>query len=227
VKAALQLAVVDAEAAQGAGSPGLDLVLHAEVGSALRVYTIALRCELAIEPARRRYDAATRARLSDLLGGDERGTTTPRLAWSQADVLVPSFRGATDLRLRQPCTFDPAAPLTRYCAALRDGAIPLVFHFSGTIFLVGDDGRLELEPVPWNASAEFELPVETWRAAGAGRPDVATIRLHTDTLAALARFRSQRGLATFDDAVAELLSDAPRGASAAGSGAAWRGGRRS
>jgi len=74
------------------------------------------------------------------------------------------------------------------------------------VFYRGSDGRLQVVPVPWSSSAQFQMPVATWRAMIAEHyPGGGWIRLQHDTLAALAARRAGRGLASFDDCIGELL----------------------
>ncbi len=41
--------------------------------------------------------------------------------------------------------------------------VPLLFNFTGSVFYRGEDGRIQVAKVPWDSSARFELPVQTWR----------------------------------------------------------------
>ena len=52
---------------------------------------------------------------------------------------------------------------SKYLYGLPDGEVPLAFNFNGTVHYRGDDGRLQMSLVPWACSAEFRLPVATWR----------------------------------------------------------------
>ncbi len=68
---------------------------------------------------------------------------------------------------------------------------------------------MELEQVPWSATARFALPVETWRRMMARHyASSGWIRLHEDTLARLRQRAAERGSPTFDACVAELLDGA-------------------
>src|SRR6516165_8069850 len=57
-------------------APALSLVLRISETSGQRVEAIALRCQIRIEPARRRYSAAEAERLNDLFGDTERWADT-------------------------------------------------------------------------------------------------------------------------------------------------------
>ena len=94
----------------------------------------------------------------------------------------------------------------KYFYALADGFIPLSFHFNGTVFYPGADGRLQVVPVPWSATAQFQMPVVAWRAMiaehypGGGGSASATRRLRASN----AR-RAERGLPSFDACIEGLL----------------------
>ena len=80
--------------------------------------------------------------------------------------------------------------------------MPLTFHFSGTIL----HGEMQVAMVPWSCSAQFRLPVETWRALMAAYyPGGGWVRLETGTLDALAARKAAGGLPSYDATIAELL----------------------
>jgi hypothetical protein len=84
--------------------------------------------------------------------------------------------------------------------------VPLAFNFNGTILYRDDDGRLQMSLVPWSCSAEFRLPVATWRELIEHHyPGSGWIALREETLDALMGERARRGLPTLDACVAELL----------------------
>ena len=84
------------------------------------------------------------AALLDLFGDRDRGS--PRrckpFAWLHASTVAQGFTGATEIDLPLPCTYDFEVAGTTYLHALRDGEIPLLFLFSGTVFTRGDDRLL-------------------------------------------------------------------------------------
>jgi hypothetical protein len=97
----------------------------------------------------------------------------------------------------------------KYFDALADGEAPLRFHFTGSVFYCGEDDRLQLVRVPWDATARFALPVETWRSMiDSHYPNGGWVTLHRDTLDRLVRMRAASGLPTLDACVAELLDRA-------------------
>jgi hypothetical protein len=89
--------------------------------------------------------------------------------------------------------------------------VPLRLLFSGTVFTRGETG-FAVEQVPWHQEAVHRLPVPVWRAVmDAHFPGGGWIRLDRDSLDALARYRSARGLVSWEATLAELLpTEVPR-----------------
>jgi hypothetical protein len=173
------------------------------------IQSIALTVQVMIDPARRGYDPKTRERLAELFGPPASWTpSTQGLSWARVAAQVPTFTGSTIFALAVPCTYDLEVAATKYFYALRDGEVPLSFHFNGTVFYRGPEGKLQVVPVPWSASAQFSMPLAAWRAMIAEHyPGGGWIRLHEATLAALNERRAARGLPSFDACVLELLED--------------------
>lgn len=171
------------------------------------IQSLVVSAQIMIDPARRGYDAATRARLAELFGPPASWTpSTQGMQWARVTAVVPGFTGSTTFALHVPSTYDLEVAATKYFYALEEGEAPLGFHFSGTIFYRGADGGLQVVPVPWSASARYSLPVSAWRAMIAEHyPGVGWIRLSDETLRALQERRAARGLPTFDACVQELL----------------------
>jgi hypothetical protein len=171
------------------------------------VQSIALSAQVMIDPARRGYDLDTRGRLAELFGPPASWTpSTQALSWARVSAVVPAFVGSAMFALEVPCTYDLEVAAAKYFYALQDGVAPLSFHFNGTVFYRGDDGHLQMTPVPWTASAQFQLPFAAWKAMIAEHyPGGGWIRLSNETLEALNARRATRGLPSFDACVSELL----------------------
>jgi hypothetical protein len=171
------------------------------------IHSIALRCQLRIEPARRRYQPGEQARLRDLFGEPHRwGETLRGLLWTHAYVTVPSFTGATQAELPVPCTYDFNVAATKYFYALEDGEVPLTLLFSGTVFHAADDGRLQVAQVPWDQEADFRLPVRVWQEMmDHYYPNSAWLCLRRDVFDRLDQFKRQHGLPTWEQALEQLL----------------------
>ena len=206
----VELSVLGVEPRARAAVPTLVFSLEATDASGLEIYTIALTAKILTEPARRAYDDSTRELLAELFGTPERwGSTTENVVWAQVDVLVPSFAGSTTFELPVLCNYDLELAATKYLYSLPDGEAPLVLHFTGSVFYRGEQDRLQVVKVPWSCNVGYRLPVEVWRSMMREHyPGGGWIRVRDETLDRLQRRKAARGLATFDDAVAELLEEA-------------------
>jgi hypothetical protein len=174
------------------------------------IHSITLRCQIHIEPARRRYSAAEQERLLDLFGTPERwGQTVRPMLWTHASVVVRAFTGSTEMGLGVPCSYDFSLAATRYFDALQGGEIPLCFLFSGTIFYEGpEDGLLQVAQVPWEKEASFRLPAATWKALmDRYYPNSVWLCLRKDVFDRLSRCRSRLGLATWEQTLESLLKE--------------------
>jgi hypothetical protein len=196
-----------------AAAPMLMLDLDVRELTGRQVHMLALTIQLMIEPARRRYDAAAHERLEELFGAPERWAVTTRsLVWAQLDVVVPAFTGSTMVNVPIACTYDLELAAAKYLRSLPDGEAPLALHFNGMIYYAGDDGALQMSLVPWSNSIDFRMPVSVWQEMidyyYPGRDWVA---IHSDTLDALQRHKLDRGLATLDACIRQLLQDASDG----------------
>jgi uncharacterized protein DUF6084 len=186
--------------------PALTLSLRISEISGQSVDAIALRCQIRIEPHRRRYSDTEAERLHDLFGDTSRWADTLKpLQLAMVPVMVPGFAGSTDLDLPVPFTYDLEIASTRYCSSLDAGEVPLLLLFSGTVFATVD-GRLQVQQVPWSKEVTCGLPVSVWReAVDAHFPDSAWIRMSRRTLDELARFKTRHALPTWDATLQALL----------------------
>ncbi|MCV7028753.1 DUF6084 family protein [Mycobacterium sherrisii] len=170
------------------------------------VHAIALRCQVRIEPARRPYTDGEAAGLTDLFGPRERWTSTQHgFLWQHCAAMVPGFTGHSTVDLALECTYDFEVAAAKYLHALRDGAIPLQFLFSGTVFVRSGRG-FSVRQVPWDRECRYDMPVDVWRALMAQHfPNSGWVRLGHETIAALIAYKSAQGLLDLDGAVTSLL----------------------
>jgi hypothetical protein len=207
-----EFAILGARAVRYAAAPMLALDLQVSEPSGRQVYMIALTIQLMIDPARRRYDDATRERLVELFGAPERWAVTTRsLVWSKLDVLVPAFTGSTTVSVPIACHYDLELAAAKYLHALPDGEAPLALHFNGMVYYPAEDGGLQMVLVPWTKSIDFRMPVSVWKETIEHYyPNTGWVALRSGTLAALQREKLTRGLATIDACVEQLLGEAGR-----------------
>jgi hypothetical protein len=205
--AELSFACTGARAVRYAATPLLSFDLTITESSGAHVHAIALRCQIRIEPHRRRYSAAETRRLHDLFGDPSRWADTAKpIQLAMASTMVPAFTAVTHTQLPVPCTYDLEVASARYMHGLDDGTIPLLMLFSGTVFFARGD-RLGVELVSWSSQAAFAMPVSVWRdVADQHFPGSAWLRCGRDTLDALSAFKASRGLPTWDATLAALLA---------------------
>ncbi len=172
------------------------------------VHGIALRCQIRIEPVKRKYSDAEGEKLYDLFGERSRwGDTMKPMQLAFAAQMVPSFTGSAEIELPVPFTYDFEVATSKYFHGLEDGEVPLIILFSGTVFVKTDEG-FRVEQVPWHKESTFRLPVATWREMmDAHFPNSAWIRIRRDTMDALSRFRSDQALTGWDETVDALLGE--------------------
>ena len=190
-------------------APSMSLTLRISETSGLRVDAIALRCQIRIEPTRRRYSDAEAERLNDLFGDTQRWAETLRpLQFTTVSIMVPGFAGSTELDLPVMLSYDLEIGSVRYFAGLESGEIPLLLLFSGTVFST-TGGRLQVQQVPWSKEASYRLPVSVWREAiDVHFPNSAWIRMSLQTLDELQQFKTREALPTWDATLAALLARA-------------------
>lgn len=205
----LAFACAGAEPEPYAASPSLRLNLVVSESTGVRMHSVALRCQLRIEPHRRSYSGAEAARLTDLFGEPYRwGETLKPMQLATVAVMVPAFTDTVEVAVPVPLTADTDVATAKYFHGLDDGDIPLLLLFSGTAFYHGQSG-LQVQLVPWHLETSYRLPVPVWRAVMDQHfPNSTWLTVRTETLAALREYRAVRGLLNWDDTLAELLKQA-------------------
>ena len=171
------------------------------------VHSVALRCQIQLEVARRQYSAEDQTQLRDLFGETERwGQTLKTMLWTHASVVAPAFTGTTIVDVPVPCTFDFNVAATKYFQGLEDGDVPLCFLFSGTVFYADDGGVLQVAPIPWDKEARFRLPVKSWQEM----MDIyylnsAWLCLRRDVFERLYEYKVAHGIPTWEQALERML----------------------
>lgn len=204
----LEFKVLDIAPDPYAAAPMLMARLRIEETTGATVHAVALRCQVRIEPQRRPYELAEVEGLTDLFGERHRWSTTLKpFLWMHTMAMVKGFTEAIEIELPLPCTYDFEVAATKYLHAIRDGEIPLVLMFSGTVFTRGAT-NFQVEQIPWHKDIDFRMPSKVWREVmNAYFPDSGWIRVPRTTLDALQRFKSDRGLPTWEQAFAAMLEE--------------------
>jgi len=188
-----------------AAAPTLLFRLGITETTGVAVHSVALRCQLRIEPQRRRYTADEEERLLAIFGETPRwGDTLKPFLWTHASTMVAGFSGGTEVDLPVPCTYDFEVAAAKYLHALDAGEVPLVLLFNGTVF-----SSSGVEPVPWHKETHVKMPAQVWRQLmDLYFPNSGWVRLHRDTLDDLERFKASRALPTWEQAIEALLKEA-------------------
>lgn len=208
----LQLTIESADVVQFAAAPLLSfkvrIVNHPDEEL---IHTIAMRAQIQIETTRRKYDANEQAGLRDLFGEPDRwGQTLKSMLWTHASVVVPRFTGSVIADIQVPCSFDFNVAATKYFHGVTNGDLPLCFQFSGNVFYQGEDGALQVAPIPWDKEAKFRLPVQAWKALmDAYYPNSAWLSLRRDTFEKLYQFKVREGIPTWEEAIEKILNALP------------------
>jgi Family of unknown function (DUF6084) len=190
-----------------AAAPTLTFRLRVADVSRTPIHAIALRVQIRIEPQRRRYQPQESELLAGVFGEPSRwGQTLKPFQFASQSVMVPSFVGACEVELSVPCTYDLEVAAGKYLHALRDGVVPMVLLFSGTVFAKGEQG-FWVEQVPWHAEAAYRMPVAVWEdLMDLYFPASAWIRLHRQTVDALLLYKARHAIPTWDAAMDRLLA---------------------
>ena len=200
--------VVEARAEQYAVLPTVTLMVRISETTGEVIHSIMLRCQIRIEPQRRRYSASEAEALKDLFGETARwGETLKPMQWTTESVTVPGFRNSTTIEVPIRCTYDLEVAWASYLSSLEGGEIPLLSLYSGTVFSKGQTG-FSVEQVPWDKEAHYGLPVQTVRAAMDRHfPNSAWLRLPRETMHQLQTFKARRALATWESVMETLLRE--------------------
>lgn len=182
------------------------------------IHGVALRCQIQIEVARRRYTAEDQEKLRDLFGEPDRWSQTLRnLLWTHVNVNVPPFQNTTLVDLPVPCTFDFNVASTKYFHGLGDGDIPLCLMFSGSVFYssVSSAGvsssnqseGMQVAPISWDKETRSSLPVKVWREMmDSYYPGTAWLCLRRDVFERLHDYKVRNGIPTWEEAVENMLA---------------------
>src|SRR5215213_10198567 len=204
----LEFGIEGAEVAQFAAVPSLLFKLRIENLEDEPIRSVALNTQIRIAAAGRHYEVAEQERLLELFGEPTRWKDTLRsLLWTHTVREVPRLSGSRVVDRPVTCTYDLEVVGAKDFYALEDGEVPLEFLFSGTVFYVGEGGRLQAARISWEKEAEFGLPVWLWKEMIEHYfPNSAWIRLRRDAFDRLYKYKVSRGFPTWEAAVEALVS---------------------
>lgn len=205
----LAFEVLDARPEPHAAVPTIMLRMRVEEADGFSVHALALRCQIRIEPQKRRYSTGEEERLYEMFGETPQwGDSLRPFLWTHVSTTIGKFDGSTEFELPVECTYDFEVAGAKYMHALADGDIPLILLFSGTVYTRGESG-FSAEPLSWAAEASHKMPVSVWRGMmDLYYPNSGFIRVQRATLDSLQRYRAVRGLPTWDQAFERLFKEA-------------------
>ena len=203
---AIAFSIVGCRPAAPAAAPAFLFRLRVEHAGPGRIHAMLLRCHPHIEPRGRQYSANEAARLFELFGERSGWDRSLRpVPWTQTAVAVPSFDRCVEVDVPVPCTYDLEVASAKYFHAVRDGEVPLVVLFTGTVFHAGGES-FRVEPISWDAEARYRMPASVWHETMATFfPGGAWIRIERETLEALQVFRGRQAYTSWDAAIRALL----------------------
>ena len=207
----LHFQIEGAEAVLHAAAPLIVLKLRiTNLPSEEAIHILTLRCQVQIEPAKRRYLPQEQNKLLDLFGEPERWSRTVRpLLWMNTSISVPGFTDTVVVNLELPCTFDFNVAATKYFHALQAGDIPVSVMFSGTVFYKDAEGSLQISQVPWDREANFRVPVSVWKEMmDMHFPNTAWLCLQREAFDQLYDYKMRRGIPTWEQTIARMLAEA-------------------
>lgn len=202
----LSFSVVDMRPEPYAVTPILTARIAITASGDQPVHAAVLRAQVRVQPNQRTYSEEESAGLVEVFGPPERWAQTQRsFLWRHCATTVPGFSGSTQVDLPLECSYDFEVTGSKYLHALQEGAVPLLFLFSGTVFFRGSRG-FAVGQIPWDREHAYQMPVAVWRELMAAHyPNAGWVRLRPETMAALAAFKAQHGLLDFDETLARLL----------------------
>jgi hypothetical protein len=203
----LRFSVQGAANVEYAAVPTIAFALGVEAPGGQEIRSLLLDVQIQIASRQRGYDDREQNRLLELFGTPERWRTTLRtLLWTRTTVSVPRFSGSAVVEVPVTCSYDLEVTAARYLAALEDGEVPLELLLSGTVFSADAGGSLQATRISWDHELSYRMPVALWRETMERHfPGSAWLRVSRERFDRLWAFRSQRALASWDEALDALL----------------------
>jgi hypothetical protein len=202
----LHFQVEDVLATSNAATPQLSFKVRVTNSEPEPVHSIALRVQVQIEPARRRYTAVEQEHLKELFGEPERWSKSVHpLLWTNANVNVSGFTGTTVIEVPVPCTFDFNIGITKYIYGLENGELPVTLLFSGTVFYAGHAG-MQIAQIPWERDASYKMPIAVWKQMmDSYYPNIAWLCLRRDVFDRIADYKARYSIATWEQTLERML----------------------
>ncbi len=214
----LDFQITGVELATGALAPLLHFKLRLTTSPvSASVQAVLLNIQVQLQPPQRGYSPVEKERLVELFGPPQLwGQTLRNRLWVQTQATVSAFTGSAETTVPVPCSYDLNVAATKYFFGLEGGDVSLLFLFSGSIFYANPDGRLQVQPISWNKESEFRIPVRLWQELmEAHYPNISWFPLSRDVFSRLYAWKRRNAIATWEQAIDELLALAEKRSAAA------------
>ncbi len=171
------------------------------------IQAVLLQAQIQIQSAHRPYADEEKEKLVDLFGTPDRwGLTLRNRLWTHANTTIPPFTQKTEAVLAIQCTYDLNVSATKYFYALKEGEVPLLFLFSGTVFYAEPDGRLQVQQIAWDKECAYAMPVQIWHELMEHHyPNSAWVSLQRHVFERLYAYKRRQGLPTWEQTIEQLL----------------------
>lgn len=204
----LNFEIIDAEVRPYCALP--TIVFTLEISNNIpdeEVYAAALKCQIMIEPVKRKYDSDTKKKLYELFGEPVRWNETLRsLLWMIVNIPVPRFTDKTNVEVAIPCSEDQGLAAAKYFYAVKDEKIPLAFLFSGTLFFKGAAGQLQMSLVSWEKEAAYQMKAALWhQMMETYFPDCRWLRVNKEIYNKLVKYKATTAHATLETCLESIL----------------------
>ena len=172
------------------------------------IQAVMLQAQVQIQSGHRSYESEEKEKLADLFGTPDRwGQTLRNRLWAHTNTTVRSFERKTEAVLPIQCTYDLNVTATKYFYALKEGEVPLLFLFSGTIFYAGPDGRLQVQQISWDKECTYPMPVQIWQELMEHHyPNSTWLALQRQVFEKLYAYKRSQGLPTWEQTIERLLA---------------------
>jgi Family of unknown function (DUF6084) len=172
------------------------------------IQAVMLQAQVQIQSGHRSYESEEKEKLADLFGTPDRwGQTLRNRLWAHTNTTVRSFERKTEAVLPIQCTYDLNVTATKYFYALKEGEVPLLFLFSGTIFYAGPDGRLQVQQISWDKECTYPMPVQIWQELMEHHyPNSTWLALQRQVFDKLYAYKRSQGLPTWEQTIERLLA---------------------
>ena len=203
----LDFEVLGAEPDRYAADPVLVFKLRVKENEGEVIQSVSLRCQIMIEPQRRRYTRDEEYRLLAMFGETPRwGSTVKPFLWTHATTILPGFTGTIDVNLPVSAPTTSRSPRPSTCTRWR-AATCRSTCCSPAWCSPRPRTASRPSPSPGTRRPASRFPGSTWRTMmDVFFPGTGWLRIPRSTLDRLERFKTVRGLHSWDHILETLLT---------------------